>query len=261
MGLRSILNASGYKKIDSGAISFGVAPRLNACGRMGHADEALKLFLSNNVNEVYDLTASLNDFNRLRQETEKHIYEDAIKQIEENNEDKNRAIILAGNNWHHGVIGIVASKITEMYFKPSILLCLEDGIGKGSGRSIPGFDLHDALTKCQSLLEKFGGHAMAIGITIKQENIEKFKQEFENVAKQEQIENIIPIVNIDAKINLSDINKEMVESLSMLEPFGEANKMPVFLFKNLKIDSIRALTEEKHLKLTVITNGDDTESL
>ena len=255
MGLRSILNASGYKKIDSGAISFGVAPRLNACGRMGHADEALKLFLSNNVNEVYDLTASLNDFNRLRQETEKHIYEDAIKQIEENNEDKNRAIILAGNNWHHGVIGIVASKITEMYFKPSILLCLEDGIGKGSGRSIPGFDLHDALTKCQSLLEKFGGHAMAIGITIKQENIEKFKQEFENVAKQEQIENIIPIVNIDAKINLSDINKEMVESLSMLEPFGEANKMPVFLFKNLKIDSIRALSEGKHLKLTLKQNN------
>ena len=255
MGLRSILNASGYKKIDSGAISFGVAPRLNACGRMGHADEALKIFLSNNVNEVYDLTASLNDFNRLRQETEKHIYEDAIKQIEENNEDKNRAIILAGNNWHHGVIGIVASKITEMYFKPSILLCLEDGIGKGSGRSIPGFDLHDALTKCQSLLEKFGGHAMAIGITIKQENIEKFKQEFENVAKQEQIENIIPIVNIDAKINLSDINKEMVESLSMLEPFGEANKMPVFLFKNLKIDSIRALSEGKHLKLTLKQNN------
>ena len=94
-----------------------------------------------------------------------------IKQIEENNEDKNRAIILAGNNWHHGVIGIVASKITEMYFKPSILLCLEDGIGKGSGRSIPGFDLHDALTKCQSLLEKFGGHAMAIGITIKKDKI------------------------------------------------------------------------------------------
>lgn len=255
MGLRSILNASGYKKIDSGAISFGVAPRLNACGRMGHADEALKLFLSNNVNEVYDLTVSLNDFNRLRQETEKHIYEDAIKQIEENNGDKNRAIILAGNNWHHGVIGIVASKITEIYFKPSILLCLEDGIGKGSGRSIPGFDLHDALTKCQSLLEKFGGHAMAIGITIKQENIEKFKQEFENVAKQEQIENIIPIVNIDAKINLSDINKEMVESLSMLEPFGEANKMPVFLFKNLKIDSIRALSEGKHLKLTLKQNN------
>ena len=255
MGLRSILNASGYKKIDSGAISFGVAPRLNACGRMGHADEALKLFLSNNVNEVYDLTVSLNDFNRLRQETEKHIYEDAIKQIEENNGDKNRAIILAGNNWHHGVIGIVASKITEMYFKPSILLCLEDGIGKGSGRSIPGFDLHDALTKCQSLLEKFGGHAMAIGITIKQENIEKFKQEFENVAKQEQIENIIPIVNIDAKINLSDINKEMVESLSMLEPFGEANKMPVFSFKNLKIDSIRALSEGKHLKLTLKQNN------
>ena len=255
IGLKAILNLSGYKRIDSNAISFGVAPRLNACGRMGHADEALKLFLSNNVNEVYNLANTLNEYNKLRQETEKSIFEDAISQIEENKLDENRAIILAGNNWHHGVIGIVSSKITEMYFKPSILLCLEDGIGKGSGRSIPGFDLHEALLKCQDTIEKFGGHSMAIGINIKQENIEKFKKEFEQIAKQEHIEDIIPIIKVDAKVDLNEINKDMVENLKILEPFGEANKMPIFLFKNLKIDSIRALSEGKHLKLTLKDNN------
>ena len=255
VGLKSILNSSGYKNIDSSAISFGVAPRLNACGRMGHADEALKLFLSSNLNEVYNLTVALNNYNKMRQETEKAIFEDANLQIKEKQLDKNRAIVLAGKNWHHGVIGIVASKITEMYFKPSILLCLEDDIAKGSGRSIPGFDLHEALTKCQDTIDRFGGHAMAIGITIKEHDLENFKKEFEEIAKQQHIEDIIPIIKIDAKVNLSEINKEMVESLKQLEPFGEANKMPMFLFKNLKIDSIRALSEGKHLKLTLKDNN------
>ena len=255
VGLKSILNSSGYKNIDSSAISFGVAPRLNACGRMGHADEALKLFLSSNLNEVYNLTVALNNYNKMRQETEKAIFEDANLQIKEKQLDKNRAIVLAGKNWHHGVIGIVASKITEMYFKPSILLCLEDDIAKGSGRSIPGCDLHEALTKCQDTIDRFGGHAMAIGITIKKHDLENFKKEFEEIAKQQHIEDIIPIIKIDAKVNLSEINKEMVESLKQLEPFGEANKMPMFLFKNLKIDSIRALSEGKHLKLTLKDNN------
>lgn len=255
IGLREILNASGYKQIDSTAVSFGVAPRLNACGRMGHADEALKLLLSKNLNEVQELTTLLNNYNRTRQDIEKAIYEDAISQIENNELEKNRVIVVAGNNWHHGVIGIVSSKITEMYFKPSILLCLEEGIGKGSGRSIPGFDLHDALTKCQDTLERFGGHAMAVGLTLKQENIEKFKEKFEQIAEEQHIEEITPVIKIDAKVNLSEINKQMVESLKMLEPFGEANKMPIFLFKNLKIDSIRALSEGKHLKLTLKDNS------
>ena len=251
LGLKSLLMSSGYKKIDSTTISFGVAPRINACGRMGHAEEALKLFLSNNLNEVQELTKKLNDYNVKRQDIEKRIYEEAVKQIEERNLNKNNIIIVAGENWHHGVIGIVASKITEMYFKPSILLCNEGDESKGSGRSIPGFDLHDALMKCLDHIEKFGGHSMAIGITIKKSELEQFSQSLENVAKEEHTEEIVPIVQIDAKISLSDINKEMVESLNQLEPSGEGNKMPIFVIKNLKIDSIRALTEGKHLKLTL----------
>ena len=143
-----------------------------------------------------------------------------------------------------------------MFFKPSILLSFEpDGIGKGSGRSIPGFDLHEALMKCEKTLEKFGGHSMAVGVAVKKDKFEEFKNKLEEIAKQAHINEIIPIINIDAKINLSNINKEMVESLKMLEPFGEANKMPIFAFKNLKIDSIRALSEGKHLKLTLKENN------
>ncbi len=252
IGLRSIINSSGYTKIDSNSISFGIAPRINACGRMGKAEDALELFLSKNINEVSKLTVKLNEYNRLRQDTEKKIFESAVEEIEEKNLDKNATIIVGGHNWHHGVIGIVSSKITEMYFKPSILLSFEeDGIGTGSGRSIPGFDLHEALSKCTDTIEKFGGHSMAIGITIKKDKFEDFKKEFEQIAKESKIEEIVPIINIDAKIDFSSINKEMVESLKELEPFGEGNKMPIFAFKNLKVDSIRALSEGKHLKLTL----------
>ena len=254
LGLKSILESTGYTKLDSTTISFGVAPRINACGRMGHQEEALKLFLSTNKNEIKELTKKLNEYNRERKETEKKIYNEAIKQIEQIDLDKQNTIILMGKNWHHGVIGIVSSKITELYFKPSILLCEEGEEGKGSGRSIPGFDLYEALTECNDLLEKFGGHSMAVGINVKKENFEKFKEKFEEIAKQKHIEEIVPILKIDALINLDEIDKDIVESLKELEPFGEENKMPLFAIKNLKIDSIRALSEGKHLKLTLKDN-------
>ena len=258
MGLKSIINSSGYKKVDSSTISFGVAPRINACGRMGKAEEALDLLLSKDIYQVNDLTKKLNEHNKERQETEKNIFKEVIEKINKNHLDEHPVIVVAGEHWHHGVIGIVSSKVSEMYFKPSILLSIEeDGIGKGSGRSIPGFDLHDALMKCskKGVIEKFGGHSMAVGITIKKENIEKFAEEFEKVAKEAKIDEIMPIINIDAKIDLNDINKEMVESLNKLEPFGEGNEMPIFAFKNLKIDSIRALSEGKHLRLTLKDNN------
>ena len=230
IGLKSILKSSGYQNIDSTAISFGVAPRINACGRMGHSEKALQLFLSKNYNEVQNLTNELNEYNRKRQEIEKRIFENASQQIEKDKLYENKAIIVRGENWHHGVIGIVSSKITEMYFKPSILLCIEDDLAKGSGRSIPGFDLHEALSKCTDSIEKFGGHSMAIGITIKNDKFEAFKNEFEKIAEESNISDIVPIINIDAKIDLDEINKEMVESLKLLEPFGEGNKMPIFCF-------------------------------
>lgn len=243
--------SSGYKNLDSTTISFGVAPRINACGRMGHADEALNLFLSKDIYEVNELTKKLNDYNKMRQEKEKSIYEDAVNQIEKNKLYENCAIVVGGDNWHHGVIGIVSSKITDLYFKPSILLCYDDELAKGSGRSIPGFDLHDTLMKCQDTIEKFGGHSMAIGITIKKDNFDKFANELEQIAKDSKIDEIVPIINVDAKINLNEVSRETVESLKQLEPFGEGNKTPIFALKNLKVDSIRSLSEGKHIKMTL----------
>ena len=170
LGLKYLLQATGYKQIDSNAISFGIAPRINACGRMGHETEALDIFLSNDIDEVKELTEKLNNYNKTRQETEKKIVEEALELIEKNKENEKSAIVLGSSGWHHGVIGIVSSKITETYFKPSILVSFENGIAKGSGRSIPGFDLHEALCKSSKYLEKYGGHSMAVGLSLKEEN-------------------------------------------------------------------------------------------
>ena len=250
IGLRTLLNSMGYQKIDSTCVSFGIAPRINACGRMGHQEEALNLFLTEDIQEAEIFTKKLNEYNRQRQEKERKIFEEALEMIKEEGDNKS-CIILAGENWHHGVIGIVSSKVTEMYFKPSILICMEGDIGKGSGRSIPGFDLHEALTKCNDHIDRFGGHSMAIGISVKKDEFPKFKEQFEEYANNSNIDGITPVIYIDKEISLKNISRESIKELELLEPFGEANKMPLFLYKNLKIQSIRALSDGKHLKLTL----------
>lgn len=254
VGLKALLESSGYKKIDSFTVSFGLAPRINACGRMGKEKEALNLFLTQDENEAKKIALRLNEYNKERQDIEKRIYEDAVNNIEKSEKNK-QVLVLGSEKWHHGVIGIVASKITDLYFKPSILICFEEDEGKGSGRSIPGFDLYESLTNCSENLEKFGGHSMAVGVTLKKENFEKFKEEFEKYAQNSNICDIIPIIKIDEEITLEDINIKAVEELNMLEPFGEANKMPLFMYKNLKIHSIRTLSEGKHIKLTLKDNN------
>ena len=251
IGLRTLIIESKYKKIDSNTISFGVAPRINACGRMGYQKEALKLFLTNNIEEAKRITTELNKFNIQRQAKEKEIFEQAILELQKENIDNLNSIVLYGENWHHGVIGIVASKLTEKFFKPTILLCFEEEIGKGSGRSIPGFDLHEALVESSEYLEKYGGHEMAVGVSLKKDNFYNFKKKIEEIAIKKNIKQIIPVIKIDGQITSKDINKNIIQELELLEPFGEKNKTPVFVYKNLKIDSIRALSEGKHLKLTL----------
>ena len=256
-GLVSLLNIAGYRKIDSTAISFGVAPRINACGRMGCANEALELLLSSNMRDASEKARNIAKYNSDRQNFEKIIYDDAIRQIEKESIENLNSIVLGGDNWHHGVVGIVASKITDLYYKPTLLVCFENGenIGRGSGRSIPGFDLHEALIECKDILEGFGGHSMAVGLSIKKENMPILKEKSEEISKKANIEEMIPSIKIDSIINIDNINKEMVDSLELLEPIGEGNKMPIFAFKNLKIDSIRSLSEGKHLKLTLKSNN------
>jgi len=250
LGLKTLLSVTGYKKIDSSAISFGVAPRINACGRMGHERDALQLFLTENIVEATDISRKLNEYNKLRQETEKRIFEEVVSKIEQSEKDKS-CIVLADEKWHHGVIGIVASKVTEMYYKPSILICYEGEKGKGSGRSVAGFDLHEALNKCSTHIDRFGGHSMAIGITVNKQNFDEFKSDFEEYVNKTDIKELVPIIRVDDTVIIRNIDKEVVRELSKLEPFGEANKMPLFMCKNLKIDSIRALMDGKHLKLTL----------
>lgn len=250
IGIKAMIETIGYKTIDSTAISFGIAPRINACGRMGHEKEALQLFLTDSLEEARNITQKLNRYNLERQEKEKAIFKQAVEKIEQEEQGK-KAIILGSDNWHHGVIGIVASKVTEMYFKPSILICFEGEEGKGSGRSVPGFDLHEALTKCGTYITKFGGHAMAVGITVSREAFPYFKKDVEDYLERTNVGKFIPVIQIDKEVTLKDISFQSVHELKMLEPFGEANKTPIFLYRNLKIHSIRALSEGKHLKMTL----------
>ena len=251
LGLKSLILAAGYGEVNSNTVSFGIAPRINACGRMGHEEEALNLFLTDNKDEVIRITDKLNYYNKERQDIEKRIFDEVITEIKNKKLNDNNVIVIGKENWHHGVIGIVASKITDLYFKPSILVCFEGNEGKGSGRSVPGFDLHDALCRLSDFLDKYGGHSMAVGLSLKRENFSDFAKNFEKIAKQSHTEEINSVIKIDKEITLKDITKENVEELKKLEPFGEANKIPIFVYKNLKIDSIRALSEGKHLKLTL----------
>ena len=215
---------------------------------MGAQEEALKLLLTKDLEEATKITEVLNQYNQERQAREKIIFEEAVNQIEKSDKEL-PCLVVGSEKWHHGVIGIVASKVTDLYFKPSILICFEGEEGKGSGRSIPGFDLHEALMNCGTHIEKFGGHSMAIGITVQKEKFEDFKKEFQEYAKSKGISDIIPIIKIDEETSLKNVNLETVKQLGLLEPYGEANKVPLFLIRSLKIQSIRTLSEGKHLKV------------
>ena len=253
IGLRELINVTGYGKVDSNMVAFGIAPRINACGRMGKEQEALNLFLTDNIEEAKEIAERLNKYNSERQNIEKEIFEEA-KEIAEKEKDKS-VLVLGKEGWHHGVIGIVSSKITDMYFKPSILIGFDGDEGKGSGRSIPGFDLHEALISCSAGLDKCGGHEMVVGLSLKKENFENFKEEFEKYACNTNLCDIIPIINIDEEAKLNELNIEVIKQFNLLEPYGEANRKPIFLLKNLKIESIRTLSEGKHIKLTLTDNN------
>ena len=250
-GLKALINLIGYSKIDSTSIGFGIAPRINACGRMGKANEALELLLETNYENAVKKAENIIKYNTERQEHEKKIYAEALEQLERENINELNSIVLGGKDWHHGVVGIVASKITDLYYKPCILVCFENNeiIGKGSGRSIKGFDLHEALMNCTNILEGFGGHSMAIGLSIKEENIDKLKEKLEELANEANIKNLKPTINIESDVNIDEISKDMVQSLSLLEPLGEGNQTPIFAFKNLKVELIRTLSNGKHIKL------------
>ncbi len=259
-GIRELIRISGIKKIDATAISFGISPRINACGRMGHHEDALELFLTEDPRKAQELARKLENFNRKRQEIEKNIYKQAFDMA--NNEIDKKCLILAKEEWHHGIIGIVSSKITDNFFKPSLLLCIEGEEMRGSGRSIPGFDLHQAVEKCSKHLTNYGGHGMAVGLSLKAKDYEKFKKEFEDYANKNISNDMMQrVIEIDEEITNKDISFEDIKQIGLLEPFGESNFEPLVLYKNLKINAIRTLSEGKHIKMSLQNENVNMEAI
>ncbi len=252
-GLKALMSVSGTrdKRITSYVIGFVLAPRLNAAGRIGDASKAVRLLTTDSEAEANELAEELNEQNSYRQETEHNIMCEVLEDIEDGvNLEKEKVIVVWGKDWHHGIIGIVASKITESYNRPCILITVEDGVGKGSGRSIEGFNLFKALTSSANLLEKFGGHELAAGLTIKEENIEEFKRTINEYADL-QLSNLdlIPKVKIDIEVLQEEVSEDSVRELELLAPYGAANPSPVFAYRNLCIQDIRAVGNNKHIKL------------
>lgn len=255
VGVSAIMNVAGIERtsINSGRISFGIVPRINASGRMGNAIRAFNLLTSNNMLDALKIANELDEENAKRQALEKEIMSKAVEEIENNNYRYNRVIVVSGDNWHCGVVGIVASRITEKYSKPAIVLSLQDGIAHGSGRSFTGFHLYNAIDSCGEVLEKYGGHELAAGVTVKQENIDIFRKKINEFAQG--IANVVPNLNIDFRINPSGMSVDMVQAIKVLEPFGVGNPTPVFGLFGVKLEKITPIGSGKHLKLLFSKDG------
>jgi len=247
-GLKALMKVARIEKVDSDNVSFGIAPRINASGRMADATVAVKMLLAESEMEAFKYAKVLDSQNTKRQEVEKAIYTEAIEIIEKEGLDKMKTMVVAGNKWHQGVIGIVASKLTEKYLKPVILLAYDGETAKGSGRIPAGISLYDALTKCSDLLTTFGGHELAAGLTLETKNIEAFKTRFEQVITSMKEEDFVRVIDIDCEINKKDITLEIINEIDRLAPFGQKNKKPTFIYKNLKVVSVSTLKDDKHLK-------------
>lgn len=259
IGLKALLDVSvnNGKAINTSTIGYIIAPRINASGRLGCASRSVEMFLTDDENRAYELANSLCEENTIRQQTEQQMFAEALEYIEQNPEIKNdNVLIIPHKNWHHGIVGIVSSKITEKFYKPSILFAIDGDEAKGSGRSISGYNLFEALENCSGLLEKFGGHELAAGLSIKTENIESFRREINKFAEQKLGEDKpIPTVSIDAVIKPAYITLETVEDINRLQPFGVENPTPVFAVRNIKIHKISTMSEKKHLRMTLLKDG------
>ena len=252
LGLKQIINNAHFKEFNSMSVAFGITPRINACGRLGHQGEALELFTTDNQEKATELAKKMDEYNIQRQLEEKRIYDEAITLLQEETQTNGitNCIVLGHENWNPGVIGIVSSRITEKFYKPSILVCFDKDIAKGSGRSIEGFDLHKALMECDKYLTNYGGHSLAAGLSLNRKDFEKFKNMINEYAEKNiKDEDLIPTINIDLKLEDSQLNIEDVEELKLLEPFGQSNEEPIFMITNLKVVSIKTLSDGKHLKL------------
>ncbi len=250
-GLASLFEISGNNgAIDSASVAFRIAPRINAAGRMGSAERAVKLLLTDDAQEAKELSEEISQANAQRQVTETKISEAAIEFIEGRPDIKySRVIVVEGEDWHQGVIGIVASRLTERYGKPCIVISKNGALAKGSGRSIDGFCLYDALAYCSDILVQYGGHVLAAGLTVESDKIDLFREKINEFALKG--EPAVPVLNIDCKINPVSINTELLNSINILEPFGAENPQPLFGLYNMELTGIQPVGAGKHLRLSL----------
>jgi single-stranded-DNA-specific exonuclease len=249
--------------VDSGAIGFRLAPRLNAAGRLGRPEAALELLLSETREPAARLAAQLEELNRDRQAVEERILREAVEEIESWTEAqrRRRAFVVAGADWHEGVIGIVASRLVERYARPVVLIAGTDGDWKGSGRSIPGFDLHDGLRRCAGHLERWGGHAAAAGLSIKPERVPEFAEAFAAIGDESlEEDDLRPPTLVDAFVHGSELTLELCNELARLAPFGLGNPGVTLLLPGCELAELTAVGEGKHLKFRVREDGRDSGS-
>ena len=251
--LKKVIDSlSTVQKMKTSNIGFQIAPRINAMGRMASSDKSLKLLVTQNRNEARQLAIELDNENKYRQMIERDILQQTFDIIETNRyADNEGGIVVASEGWHPGVIGIVASRVVDKYFRPTIILTDDNGVYKGSARSIPGFHLYDGLSSLSDLLLSFGGHKYAAGVKIAKENLEEFRERFNKIVIENlNKEDFIPEINIDAEIDSKDITDEIMQYLEKLEPYGQGNKEPVFYMKKVSKYQYETFVgkEQNHLK-------------
>lgn len=256
IGIQALIEAAGLgsRKMTSTSVAFGICPRINAAGRMGSADRAIRLLLSDDYDEAMLLAQEINDENVTRQQTEQDILIQAVEQISENPEwQYQNVLVVAGEGWHDGVVGIVASRLVEKYGKPTLVITIDGDDAKGSGRSIEGFNLYDAISHCSGCLTHFGGHTLAAGIGLKATDIDAFRTAINDYS--DTIEMPFPVQNIDFKLNPACVNTEMLETVEQLEPFGAGNPQPIFGLYNMTVTDIQSIGNGKHLRVVLERNG------
>ena len=260
-GIAALIESSNMEagNLTSGQIVFTIAPRINAVGRLGDAERAVELLVTNSKQEALELAKVLESENYHRRKIDVDTFDSALD-IVENSLDLNTdlAIILHQEKWHPGVIGIVASRLVEKYYRPTIMLTTVDGVAKGSARSISNFNIYEALRKCEDLLIHFGGHQAAAGLAVEVDKLEEFKSKFNQVVKETITEaDLFPEIHIDTKLKFNEITPKFLKIIDQFSPFGPGNMRPVFLAENVEISNTPRIVGVNHLILNLKQNGSD----
>lgn len=257
-GIKALIQNLKKEELTITDVVFIIAPRINAAGRIHHGNYAVKLLTEFNLEQAEQFAANIEAFNSERKNLDSLITKQALQQIIETKQEGLYTTVVFNENWHKGVIGIVASRLIETHYKPTLVFTESNGKMVASARSVKGFDIHQALEKCADYMEQFGGHKYAAGLTVAKDKFEQFRNKFEEVVKNSITEeSLSPEIRVDAEINFSDINPKLIRILKQFEPFGPENMTPVFLTKNV-VDTGYAKPigkEGEHLKLFVKQNG------